>query len=294
MSDGELEPLVRLARMDVAQGAAESFDRLQERLLAMPEEAVGRVTADVAHAAAVAMGALPRLKRLRAEFARLPDEGAASAALELLPDIARAAFYAHVQSVADSSRVEVLAQPERGKHLREQLLAAADMLVVFGVFDAAAVASIRDGSGDVDAATDLVALGALFSRNWEHVDNRLPFSEALVDEATLLGTRLLHALATAADAEPRDWSALRARAFRLLVNTYDELRRAVSYLRWHHGDTDSITPSLHARRRSPPSGPTRSERSPSPIHPSPPKPAEPSEPTPEDEIGFAGTYPFSD
>jgi hypothetical protein len=45
--------------------------------------------------------------------------------------------------------------------------------------------------------------------------------------------------------------ALRQRAFTLFATTYDEVRRAVSYLRWHDGDGDDIAPSLFACRGGP-------------------------------------------
>jgi hypothetical protein len=50
-----------------------------------------------------------------------------------------------------------------------------------------------------------------------------------------------------------DWLSLRARAFRLLVNEYDQLRRAVTFVRWDHGDANAFAPSLHSgahKRRS--------------------------------------------
>lgn len=41
---------------------------------------------------------------------------------------------------------------------------------------------------------------------------------------------------------------LRARALTLLVRTYDEIRRMLTFVRWSQGDADVIAPSLYARR----------------------------------------------
>lgn len=41
---------------------------------------------------------------------------------------------------------------------------------------------------------------------------------------------------------------MRQRAFTLLVSSYDEARRAVSFLRWHEQDLESIAPSLWSGR----------------------------------------------
>lgn len=40
----------------------------------------------------------------------------------------------------------------------------------------------------------------------------------------------------------------RQRTFTLLVRSYDQIRRALSYLRWNEGDVDRIAPSLWAGR----------------------------------------------
>ncbi|HEX4334524.1 MAG TPA: hypothetical protein VH062_01350 [Polyangiaceae bacterium] len=43
-------------------------------------------------------------------------------------------------------------------------------------------------------------------------------------------------------------SDLRTRAFTLFVNAYDQVRRAVSYLRWDDDDAGTVAPSLYVRR----------------------------------------------
>jgi hypothetical protein len=48
--------------------------------------------------------------------------------------------------------------------------------------------------------------------------------------------------------ERSDPAYVRAQAFALFVRAYDECRRGVAYLRWHHGDATAIVPSLYPRR----------------------------------------------
>lgn len=43
-------------------------------------------------------------------------------------------------------------------------------------------------------------------------------------------------------------SRIRQQELTLLVQSYEEVRRAVVYLRWHEADADTITPSLYAGR----------------------------------------------
>jgi hypothetical protein len=132
----------------------------------------------------------------------------------------------------------------RATPLRWKLLRAADELV-----DATAVARIRGGSGNVDKANDLVALAALFSQSWDALHDKTAITRELVDEAALLGPSLLVALAEEPLPQPDDANGTRQRAFTLLVRAYDEVRRAVTFVRWAEGDADTFAPSLYAKTR---------------------------------------------
>ena len=100
----------------------------------------------------------------------------------------------------------------------------------------------------------MAALSALFSANWDRLEGKVPFELDMVQEAGKIGANLLHAIGITDVGEVRkdtafDWYALRARAFRVLVLQYDELRRAVTFLRWHHADANAFAPSLHSGAR---------------------------------------------
>jgi hypothetical protein len=255
MEAGLQNPPVSPARPERAENAAEAYKRVEDQMLALSVDDVGRVTADVGLASSIALGALPNLEKLRPEFSQLADGGAAVKALDSLNDYALAAFYAHLESAPDSSQSELAALLERARPLRENLLKVAEALAGFGLFSPVAVSAIREGSGHLDTAKDLAQLGALFDSNWERVASKVPFERALVDEASKLGTVLLRAIGAKEVGDVRkdpsyDWSSLRARAFRLMVNAYEDLRRATAYVRWHHGDALAYTPSLHTRPAS--------------------------------------------
>lgn len=244
---------VRPARIARAEHAAESYEKVEDQILALPAQEVGRVTADIPTAASIALGALDNLEQLRPEFQRLNDGGATVKALDSLQDYALAAFFAHLESVPDASQSELAALIERAKPLRENLLRVADGLAAFGLFSPSAISAIRDGSGYLDMAKDLAQLGALFTSNWDAVESKVPFDRALVDEASRLGTVLLRTIGVKEVGEIRkdtsqDWASLRARAFRLLARSYAELRRATQYVRWYHSDAEAYAPSLHARK----------------------------------------------
>lgn len=90
-----------------------------------------------------------------------------------------------------------------------------------------------------------------------------------------------------ADATVSEAADVRQRAFTLFVRTYDELRRAMSYLRWHEDDVDSIIPSLwsgKAQRK-------RDAADPGPEPTPAPSPSPSDEPTKEPVRPFGPDFP---
>jgi hypothetical protein len=70
-----------------------------------------------------------------------------------------------------------------------------------------------------------------------------------VDRGAVLAVQLLegpiermHAPLT-----PSEATVARERAFTLFYRAYDELRRAVTFLRWHDGDIEQLVPTLFLR-----------------------------------------------
>jgi hypothetical protein len=231
---------------------AAAYRSTEGEIKALAADVVGRVTTDIPTAVSLALGALPRIQSL------VPDmEGALKkppvAALGRLRARALAALYAHLRWAPRTPRSHD-EDLEEARALREQLLAAADAHVKYGDVDAEAVAKIREGSGLLDRANDLIALAALFRAVWDKITGRTPVTEAQLRRATELGTQLVvelgaKALGTGDATGGANWSDLRTRAFRLFMNDYDELRRAVEYVRYHEEDADSFTPPLHQRKR---------------------------------------------
>jgi hypothetical protein len=250
-----VKPNVAPARPPSPDTAAAAYERVSAELDALPAERVGTVSVEISTAVSIVLGASVKLAELRSEMtAELVNPPLKS--LAKLPDYALAAHYAYLQSfgtsVATADRVrELLAE---AAPLRQRLLAVAEMLASLGLIDGTRVAEIRAGTGNIDTANDLIALAATFANDWSKLGGQVPIKEAEVDRAAALGTELLVALGVrrvGAGREPdaKGWADRKSRALRLMVDAYDDVRRAVAYLRWKHGDADAYTPSLFARRR---------------------------------------------
>jgi hypothetical protein len=218
-------------------------------------EGIGRVlpiNVDIPRAVSVAVRAAPHLLALRPRFVEeLPKHPVHL--LDKLVTYALAAWYAHLLALPAAGQDTLKQIKEEAAKLRETLLVAAEALGHKGVVDAARVATIRSGQGDLDTANDLTMLAALFAEAWDVVKNKTAVEWAEVERASNLGPELLIALGardqpTMPSPKAADPAERRARAFTLLVKAYDTCRRAATYLRWEEGDADIIAPSLFANR----------------------------------------------
>jgi hypothetical protein len=261
-------------RPPTPERAEEAFEKVKPLLASLRPEEVSSMNVDVPAAASIALGAYERLAELRPLIVeQLPRHAVDQ--LDQLPTLALGAWFAHLISLppeVDSARVDGLLA--EASVLRESLLVAAEALAHRQLLDPDRVAEIRSGLGNIDRASDLLALATLFSQGWSKVEGKTAVTKAEIERAAILGPELLIALGskglaarTTSTPEARDQ---RARAFTLLEKAYDECRRAATYLRWHDDDLDSFAPALRQRGRS---GSASAPAQPGPTTPAPPPPA---------------------
>jgi hypothetical protein len=90
-----------------------------------------------------------------------------------------------------------------------------------------------------------------------------------LDQAESIGEQLVNAVGTReqAPAVAAEVTQQRQRMFTLFLNSYDQVRRAVTYLRWNEGDIDTVAPSLYAGRaaRKKPDEPAPAPTPPTPV-----------------------------
>ncbi|MFO0711674.1 MAG: hypothetical protein U0353_17610 [Sandaracinus sp.] len=266
---------------------------LEERLRAMPSDGLEVVNLDINAAVVTAMGCLPELAPYRAEIARIDAHTAA--ALDELPSIAWALNQAHARYlVNDTTSADLAELSKRVVDARGLLLAEASVLVQRKQVDADKLAQLKGAVGFRNQVSDVLQLvevlrGAGGSRvTTEELEQAEAAAQALV---LALGKR------EQAPQGQSEASELRQRCFTLFVRSYDELRRVMSYLRWHEGDVDAIIPSLYAGRSRPRSkdetSPTSTPVIVAPIESEPAKPVrEPAKPEPaKPEIGPDASNP---
>ncbi len=245
------QPAATVKKPSPPSKAAAAFAAVERLLADLDPNDLAVINIDIPQSVSIALGALPGLLPFREAIVdALKHFHIAN--LDHMETYALAAWYAHLLALPPQSPDNpVKPLLDEAVPLRENLLSDAEALARRGYLDAAVVAEIRAGHGNVDIANDLVALSALFALAWAQIHGRTAATEEEVKRAGDLGPQLLAALGVrehGAAVAPAEAADRRARAFTLFVRAWDELRRAITYLRWHEGDADQIAPSLYRGR----------------------------------------------
>lgn len=126
-----------------------------------------------------------------------------------------ATAHAHALCLAATARPESIGDlSARASALRDLLYSDADALAKRGLVNKTGLKKLRTPSGYKNLAFDRLGLAVLLRESWTTINGQ--------------------------------------RVFTLFFRTYDEVRRAVCYLRWNEGDANRIAPSLYVRRRKRP------------------------------------------
>ena len=223
----------------------EALELLRPALMAAPRCAPAR--ANLPESAYLVLSLLPELSRLRPTLAAMCGQERA-AVLDQLAPCALAVLGASAAWTASSPPETPKETAKVLQRLRALLLQEARLQLTRGAVSPGALAQLRGTSGYGDLCLDALQLvmiltpiaatsGLLLATAAD-----LRRAETLVDRLTkLTGEQARGTIDPAAD--------LCDRAFHLLATTYDEVRRMVSYVRWHERDVDTLCPSLWAQTR---------------------------------------------
>jgi hypothetical protein len=227
--------------------ARRAFERMKQRIMALPANELLPVRTDLPKAVSVVLGAEAGLRAVEGEIKKTVP----SFDVSDLRDVALAASYANtVVSEHKAAEPDLHSMIEEATALRHSLLVHADALAERGLVDASSIANIREGRGHLDLAQDMLALNSLFRAAWSEIKDRTLVESSELDRADELGTNLLTTLGKNEVRQPNtepDDHELRVRAFSLLAKKYGEVQRAVVYVRHEHGDAKEIAPTIYFR-----------------------------------------------
>lgn len=249
-----------------------AYQQVLPEAAALKEAELLNINIDVTAAVATATGALPEIMALRERSTKLGELDIQ--AFDKLGTYALALMHAQGEYVAASMPPEeLLALNDKGNVLRDLLHSDATALAKRGLMNGARLSGFKIMPGYKVLAEDLVGLSSLLRHSWSSIENKTAITLAELDEAEVLSDKLLSAVGAReqAPAVLAEVAQQRQRLFTLFVNAYDQVRRAISYLRWNEDDLETIAPSLYGNRSR------RKSQADKP--PAPPDPAPPAVPT---------------
>jgi hypothetical protein len=248
----------------------EAFERLAPERQVLESHELVSLNLDAAKAASVVLDAIPKISELLPEMQRLHDFDPSVVAG--LQDRALAVLFAESTArPGRRSRPGLAKEFARARELRHFVLHHT-MELVDGwkalEFDLAA--GVTSGRSRSQIAKDLVALATVLRANWNAIEGKTPLTRGHLDEANELGHRLFRALSPVRKPDPN--ADVRARAFTLLSRSYEQVRRAVVYLRWNSGDADRFAPPMYIARPRKSAAAVIEESSAPPVTQPPPTP----------------------
>ena len=220
------------------------------------------INIDIPTAITMAVGALPEIMALRDRVAtELPKFDLKH--FDDLQTYTLATGHAHAVYMGASAPPEALLQlNEKGMALRDTLYSDATALANRGIISGDRLGDFKANVGYKNLAFDLLGLSAILRQNWELISSKTAIMLTELDQADSIGEQLVNALGAReqAPAAAAEVAQQRQRIFTLFTKSYDQVRRAVSYLRWDDGDVERVSPSLYSgratgRRKADPAAP---------------------------------------
>ncbi len=266
-------PQIEKVKLDT-KDSPKHFERWRSEIAALDAKRLAPSNVSMTRAAMVAIGAHANLAAARDTIVATLN-GFRVSAIDDLPSLAYAAWHSDLlcRVATDPSLSCADLMPEV-EDLRETLLLQARMQAKRKRFPQKVIDTVEPGIGIEDRANDLSLLAHTFRSKWKEFEGRIDISLPELDRADELAALLLGRLAgrlvpsrNVGDLSPYE---VRARAFTLLANAYEECRRGAAAVWWYEpGGWEQFVPTL----RTPKAGRGSSDADPEPVPPAPPTPA---------------------
>ncbi len=228
---------------------AESYNKKIDEIRAVPDTELAEHNVSINGSITTILGALPEIMALRPEIAKLPQID--QKLVDGLGDYARAAGEANSRyAIAMGPESDLLDLYDEASREREVIRSDASALATRGLIDPARLSSFKGLIGYKNVAFELIDWANLMHEVWPKIEGKTALTEAEIQHAKEIGEKLVVAagLREQGPAVVQDVARVRDQAFTLMMRAYNEVRRAVTFLRWQQGDADTIAPSLYAGR----------------------------------------------
>jgi hypothetical protein len=227
-----------------------ALDKVKRDLEGLGPEDLVAINIDPLGAVVTGRGAYKKILVYHDQIAALP--GFNLDYLDQFDTYARAAHYTQTLLVSPDNSSEPLQElVGESATLRDNLLAEVNLLIKRGLLAENAISSLKGTVGFQNIAADVMMLSNLLRGVWPQISGKTMVTEAELDRAEVLSDLVVYDLGQKeqAPATIAEVAISRQKTFTLFMTAYDQLRRAISYLRWNEGDTDEIAPSLYGGRK---------------------------------------------
>jgi len=221
-----------------------AFKRVESEIVEQSPNDLSPYNVELLSATSTVTGALSRVMAYRERASKLIEFDVKN--FDKLPDYTKATFYLYVTNLPAPALDDEKALIDEANSLRAKFMMWAHPLAASGRLNPDAIAKIKDGTGNLNNAADLVALASLFRAHWDDVKNMCGVTEQDLDRASKVGPAVFALLSRRGFKAPAlPEVALRVRqAFTLMDRAYDQCRRAIQFFQYDEGDADEIAPSL--------------------------------------------------
>jgi hypothetical protein len=227
-----------------------AFEKTAKARAALAETDLAPINLDVQVALTSVLGTIPRVLEFRSAIAQSLPKFALEQ-IDNLKTYAEALAFAQTAYLAASSPIEELpALQARAMEIRDLLLTDVTALAKRGLLDGKPLDELKRGPGYLNTSSDLGVLVRMLRERWSTISSKTAVQAAELDEAEQLFEQITSAYGerTQNPASVAAASDDRHRAYTLLLNAYDEARRAITFLRWKENDVEKIAPSLWTGR----------------------------------------------
>lgn len=226
----------------------EEFLRWKPAMDALKDAALLPMNISASRVVQHCIGRLPKLRRLEPELTRQFGDAPSLRIVELEQQ-AWALLCAHIECTGER-KPDLRKLSKRVLFHRERLLLAARSLALCGHIDPKRLERVPSTLGYLNQTNAVMGLSTMLTEARERTSAPLPFTDEDLIEASRCATELVVASGYERMHRGRQTPAqrMRVRAFTLVSNTYDLLRRDVCWLRWTIGDEDEWLPAMNKNK----------------------------------------------
>ena len=227
-----------------------AFETILSEIQSVPEKDFVAITLDIPAAVFTVLGAWPEILALRPQFVQyLPSFDMVK--FDKMETYTLALMRANTEyKTATEPPAALTALANSATETRRVLLADVNSLISRGLLSDSVLDSLQGVNGYKNVVVDITTLAEILKKNAEKIADRTSVKPDEIYAAENLADQLGTAIGLREQAPQVIAEAVRNRnaAFTLFIDTYEEIRTAIGYLRHKEGDADTITPTLYTGR----------------------------------------------